>query len=283
VRDGRFLYVRSTRRVVESPHFVIRGVECTDDHACWSAPEMTSAAQVVLVRRGRFQLESHGQRITVDPTTGYLHPPRHETRFAHPAGGDVCTSITLPGDTLSAGIEAARSPTVRVDARLELAHRMLLRADADADFAAVEAVVDLLQLALRRQPDELPAPGRYDLAHRARDAILADEPGSASLIALAQLLETSPSHLSRTFRHHVGMTISRYRNRVRISRALHSIDEGGTDLARLAFTLGFSDQAHFTRVMYNELGRTPGRVRALLTSGAATSTSQPAGNTELTG
>jgi AraC-like DNA-binding protein len=63
------------------------------------------------------------------------------------------------------------------------------------------------------------------------------------------------------------MTISRYRNRVRISRALHRIDEGATDLARLAFTLGFSDQAHFTRVMDKELGRTPGRVRALLTSG----------------
>lgn len=249
---------------MESPHFVIRGVECADDHASWSAPEMTSATQIVLVQRGRFQLESRGRRVTVDPTTGYLQPPQHETRFAHPAGGDMCTSITLPDDTLTAGIEGARSPTVRVDARLELAHRMLLRIDADPDFAAVEAVMNLLRLALRRQPDEVPAPGSYDLADRARDAILADEPSSGSLVALAQLLETSPSHLSRTFRHHVGMTISRYRNRVRISRALHRIDEGGTDLAGLALTLGFSDQAHFTRVMCHELGHTPGRVRALL-------------------
>jgi AraC-like DNA-binding protein len=256
--------VLTTKRVVANPHFVMRVVECTDDHARWSPPEVASATQMVLVRRGRFQVDSRGRRVTVDPTTGYLRPPGHETRFAHPAGGDVCTSITLPGDALTAAVEAPRSLAVRVDARLELAHRTLLRTDADPAFAGVEALVDLLQLAVRRQPDETPPPGRHDLADRARDAILAGEPGSAGLIALARLLETSPSHLSRTFRHHVGMTVSRYRNRVRISRALQRIGEGETDLARLAFTLGFSDQAHFTRTMQSELGHPPGRVRAIL-------------------
>jgi AraC-like DNA-binding protein len=157
-----------------------------------------------------------------------------------------------------------------VDARLELAHRRLLRADADPAFAGVEAVVDLLRLALRRQPGETPAPGRHALADRARDAMLADEPGGTGLIALARQLETSPSHLSRTFRHHVGMTISRYRNRVRISRALQRIDEGETDLAGLAFALGFSDQAHLSRTMQRELGHTPGRVRALLATNVET-------------
>lgn len=250
---------------MESPHFEIRAVECADHHADWSPPETTSVAQVVLVQRGRFQVQSHGRRMTVDPTTGYLHPPGHETRFAHPVGGDLCTSITLPGDMLTRGIDAARTRTVRVDTRLELAHRMLVRNNADPDFAAAEAVVNLLQLALRCRPDETPAPGCYDLADRAREAILADEPSSANLVALADLLRTSPAHLSRTFRHHTGISISRYRNRVRISRALQHIDEGETDLAGLAFTLGFSDQAHFTRTMHNELGHSPGRVRTLLT------------------
>lgn len=177
-----FRHVQITRREVASPHFVIRAVECTDDHARWSAPETTSAAQLVLVRRGRFQLDSHGRRVTVDPTTGYLHPPGRETRFAHPAGGDLCTSITLPGDTLTAGFEATRSLAVRVDARLELAHRTLLRTEADQAFAGVEAVVGLLRLALRRQPGETPAPGRHALADRARDALLADEQGGTSLV-----------------------------------------------------------------------------------------------------
>lgn len=262
VGGGRLRGVRTTRTVVESRHFAIRAVACADHHAGWSAPETSSVGEIVLVRRGRFRVRSHGRRMTVDPTTGYLHPAGHETSFAHPAGGDVCTSITLPGEMLT--IDAARTATVRVDGRLELAHRMLLRTREDPDFAAAEAVVNLLRLVLRRQPDETPAPGRYDLADRARETILADEPSGASLVGLARLLRTSPAHLSRTFRHHTGISISRYRNRVRISRALQRIDDGETDLAGLAVTFGFSDQAHFTRTMRDELGRSPGQVRALL-------------------
>ncbi|WP_245687064.1 helix-turn-helix domain-containing protein [Streptacidiphilus griseoplanus] len=256
--------MRTARKVVESSGVEIRAVECSDEQSGWSPPEPVSAARIVLVRRGRFRLDCDGRRVTVEPAGGYLHRPGEVVRFAHPAGGDLCTSVTVAGGVLTDGLEAARSPSVRVDARLELAHRMLLRTGADPDFGAVEAVLELLRLALRSEPDDLPAPGRAELAHRAQELILDQESSGTGLVELARLLESSPSHLSRTFRHHVGMSLSRYRNRVRISRALLRIDQGETDLAALAAALGFSDQAHFTRVMHRELGRTPGRVRALL-------------------
>ncbi|UPK77192.1 AraC family transcriptional regulator [Nocardioidaceae bacterium SCSIO 66511] len=249
---------------MEGPHFAIRAVACDDHHVDWSPPETTPVAQVVMVQRGRFRVRSGGRRVTVDPTTGYLHAPGQETSFAHPAGGDVCTSISLPTDVLTSGIDAGRTAEVRVDARLELAHRVLLRGHSDPAFASAEGVVQLLQLALRRRPDESPAPGRHDLADRAREAILADDPSSAGLVELAGSLRTSPAHLSRTFRHHAGVSISRYRNRVRVSRALRRIDEGETDLAALAISLGFSDQAHLSRTMRRETGHPPGRVRAFL-------------------
>lgn len=257
--------MRTAKQLTESPHFVIKAVHCTDDHARWSAPETPAGVVVVLVRRGRFRLDSQGRHVTIEPTTGYLHRPGEELRFAHPAGGDVCTSITFLDDALTTGLEAARSPAVRVDARLELAHHLLLRPTEDPGFAAAEAVLDLLLLAVRDQPGDLPAPGREDLADRAREAILTDDPDSTSLVTLARLLDTSPSHLSHTFRHHMGMPLSRYRNRLRVSRALTLIAEGETHLAALAVTLGFSDQAHLTRVMRDELSHTPGQVRALLT------------------
>lgn len=256
--------MHKTRTVVDSPHFVVRSVECADHHVDWSPPEPATAVRFVLVRRGRFRLDSGGRRVMVDPTSGYLQPLGHEARFSHPAGGDVCTSITLCDDRLTAGIRATGTLAVPVDARLELAHRMLLRGDAEADFAAAEAVVGLLQLALRREPDDLPAPGAYDLADRARGAILAGEPDSTSLIGLARQLQTSPAHLSRTFRYHAGMSISRYRNRVRVSRAMQHLEDGASDLADLAITLGFSDQAHFTRVVRRELASTPSTVSTLL-------------------
>lgn len=226
-------------------------------------PEVTTSTEVVLVQRGRFRVQSQGRRMVVDPTCGYLQVPGHEDRFAHPAGGDVCTSITVPDRTLTEPLEVVPRP-LRVDARLELAHRMLLRSRDDPDFAAIESVLDLLRLAGRRDPAERPAPGRQELAELAREAILADDPACTRLVALAHRLDTSPSHLSRTFRHHAGMSISRYRNRVRVSRALQRLDDGATDLAHLAIALGFSDQAHFTRTLQRELGRTPRRVRELL-------------------
>jgi transcriptional regulator GlxA family with amidase domain len=76
----------------------------------------------------------------------------------------------------------------------------------------------------------------------------------------------SPSHLSRTFHGHVGMTISRYRNRVRVSRVLIRVEEGETDLAGLAAAVGFADQAHLSRTVRAEAGRTPSRLRRLFSA-----------------
>lgn len=59
------------------------------------------------------------------------------------------------------------------------------------------------------------------------------------------------------------MTLSRYRNRVRVSRVLARIEEGEDDLAGLAVELGFADQAHLTRAVRREVGHPPGRLREL--------------------
>jgi AraC-like DNA-binding protein len=262
--------MRTERVVVATSHFVVKEVRCSDDHTGWSQPEWSSLVQVVLVKRGRFRHESRAHALTADPTTGYLHSPGHEQRFSHPTGGDVCTSVTFTNDALTSEpwLQSAigqAAPEVRVDGRLELAHRSLLRSGADADLGAAEALLDLLALSLRSSAASVsPAPGRRELAERAREAIASGESASASLVGLAQLLETSPSHLSRTFRHHIGVTVSRYRNRVRVSKALDRLENGETDLAALGVSLGFSDQAHLSRVMRAELGRTPRRAAALM-------------------
>ena len=261
--------VLTSEAVAASPHYVISRVACADDHAGWSEPEVSNAVQIVLVRRGRFRLDAQGRKVTVDPTTGYLHGLGIEERFAHPAGGDLCTSITFNGEALTAepwlraAIETA-SPSIRVDARLELAHRLLLKRTATRSSGEVsEGLLELLTLAVRSEADErAPGPGRAELAERAREAIVAGERGD--LVGLAGVLGTTPSHLSRTFRHHVGMTVSRYRNRVRVSRALAAMEGGERDLAGLAAELGFSDQAHLSRVMRDELDSTPAVVRGLL-------------------
>lgn len=257
----------SFREVAAGPGYVVRSVVCAEDHPGWSDPEDAVDAQIVLVRRGRFRRAARGREFTVDPTVGYLHTPGVAERFAHPAGGDVCTSVVLTGDALTAGSwlhDAVHrgQQAVRVNARLELAHRILSRSGADPGYAGAEAVLNLLAQAVDAEPVEpWPRPG---LAERAREALAADEAAAADLVSLATLLGTSPWYLSRTFRRHTGTTITRYRNRLRVSRALERFESGATDLSALAADLGFSDQSHFARTVRRELGHTPGRLRALL-------------------
>lgn len=255
--------VHTMRTVVEAPHCTVRAVGCRADLTGWSDPEEATSTQLVLVLQGRFRIQIDGRRSTLDSTTGYIHRTGDEVSFAHPAGGDVCTSITIPSDFATTTIGEGASAAVRVDSRLELAHRLLLRSGDDPDYTATEAIIALLQLTLRHQPNESSPPGRYELADSAREAMLANEQQATSLIGLADLLQTTPAHLSRTFRHHIGMSLSRYRNRVRISRALECLSNGETDLADLAAMVGFSDQSHLTRTMHREIGSTPTRIRRL--------------------
>jgi AraC-like DNA-binding protein len=63
------------------------------------------------------------------------------------------------------------------------------------------------------------------------------------------------------------MSISHYRNRQRASRALDRIAQGDTNLAGLAYELGFSDHAHLTRTIRAYTGHTPTGCRSMLTTG----------------
>ncbi|MPZ81199.1 MAG: AraC family transcriptional regulator, partial [Actinophytocola sp.] len=136
------------------PGLSVWGVRCADDHTGWSAPEVREDYRLVLVRRGRFRRHT-GVAVDLEPAVGYLGAPGEEERFAHPAGGDECTSVTL-SPALGARLAGGSRPAVYVDARVELAHRRVLAAGADIDYALVEAMLGLLALATAGAP----APGR---------------------------------------------------------------------------------------------------------------------------
>lgn len=62
------------------------------------------------------------------------------------------------------------------------------------------------------------------------------------------------------------MPLTRYRNRLRVGRAMDLL-AGGASPAETAAELGFADQAHLTRTVRAHLGHTPGRLRRLLRDG----------------
>ncbi|MGV9928815.1 helix-turn-helix domain-containing protein [Nocardia rhamnosiphila] len=256
----------SAEPLAARPEFAVTAVTCRSDHTRWSEPETRDDHRLVLVRRGRFRRQSGGGSTDLDPTVGYLGAPGEEERFAHPAGGDICTTVTLAPELWESPVHTG---TVYVDARIELAHRRLLAAAGAGDigYALAEELLRLVALAAGQSG---PRPRQTDraLVAAARAAILDGAPEADGLPALAALLKVSPYRLSRVFSRHMGLSLTRYRNRVRVGRALDRLTDGDTGLADLAAHLGFADQAHLTRTVRAHLGHTPVALRRLLAAPA---------------
>ena len=242
------------RGLLASPSLSVSAVRCRGAPAHAPAEEVTTAA-VVLVRRGVFVRRVGGVTTTADTTTGYVQRPGEQQRIAHPAGGDVCTTLAVPPETAE---RVAHAGPVTVTPAADLAHRRLLaRSHAGR--------VDLADLAAEMLAALLPAPAaRHHGVDRARAALHTDP--ELSLDELAALAGWSPWHLSRTFHRVTGTTLRAYRLRLRVRRVLDAL-AGGDDpagLAELARQAGFADQAHMTRAVRREIDLAPAAVRRLL-------------------
>jgi len=154
-----------------------------------------------------------------------------------------------------------------------MAHRVLVaRARQGAErFELAERATALtggllLTLASDRAGAARPATGTRarQLAEQARQLLA--EHTNLGLGDLARAAGVSAYHLSRTFRRVTGLTLSHYRIRLRLRRAMERLAAGERDLAGLAADLGFADQAHLTRALRAETGTTPGALRTLLTA-----------------
>ena len=93
----------------------------------------------------------------------------------------------------------------------------------------------------------------------ARARLLSDP--EVGLDELATTARTSRYGLYRGFRQAFGMSPGQYRRQLRLERARQLIAKGG-QLADVAVTVGFTDQAHLTRWFVRHYGITPGSYRA---------------------
>jgi AraC-like DNA-binding protein len=255
--------------------FDVSAVRCAEACRGFDAPEETTGHALVFVRRGAFVRRTAGREVLLDSTVAYLAVPGEESQCAHPVGaGDACIVIGLSPDLAAvlAGGEPCSLPAVPMDAASEFAVRraasLARRADIDGELAE-QVVGTVAALVARGRPDGTgggsprrgPAAGER-LAGQAREFLLA-EPG-LGVIELARRVSCSPHYLSRVFGQVTGSSISGYRNRVRVSRALDRISGGERSLAGLAHELGFADHAHLTRTIRAVTGHTPTACRGLL-------------------
>jgi AraC-like DNA-binding protein len=114
-----------------------------------------------------------------------------------------------------------------------------------------------LYLEAEKQPPGTRLPPSVEQALR----LLRDE-GALTLSVLAKRCYQSPSHLSRLFHKHVGMTIADYRNQQRLTRFRRlCISNPDRSLLELALKAGFGSYAQFHRIFTKEFGISPQRYR----------------------
>lgn len=73
-----------------------------------------------------------------------------------------------------------------------------------------------------------------------------DQP--VSLNTLAEMLGVNPSHLSRTFKKALGMTLTDYINKLRIEEAKYLLDFSNNSVTEIASHVGYNDSNYFSKV-----------------------------------
>lgn len=163
--------------------------------------------------------------------------------------------VAMP--TLEYGWHEAGAP-----ARAMIDLLTMARSDTGNDRHAVEtAVSDLLAtVSAENGPDTSTAPSWItDLTAR----IDCHPETRVSVQALAEAHRLHPVSVARSFRRHVGCSITNYVRRRRVVRACRLMQSGDRNLAEIALLAGFSDQAHLTRTFRTELGLPPARFRRI--------------------
>ncbi|MEU7067772.1 AraC family transcriptional regulator [Streptomyces sp. NPDC046161] len=128
------------------------------------------------------------------------------------------------------------------------------RLAAARGWAARFDLVDAMLLArLGRGPE--PAP---EVEHAW--CLLSDSAGTVPIARLADEVGWSPSYLVRRFTEQVGLTPKTSARVLRFRRATQLLASGPVDLAEIAASCGFYDQAHLTREFRALAGLTPGRM-----------------------
>ncbi len=275
VAQPNYLHPLSEIEVEATPGVTILVHECTKPRGDWSPAQLLDFHGLVLVRRGGFRLRLEGHDEFIGPSMAFFEGLGAEYQIQHPNDdGDTTTMVKFSEEAAVRLTGDAQFPAhpLLTEGWIDFVHRRLiadLRRGIDS-FEAEEEVARLVGVLI-----EAAAPGRMtgrrpstETRHRrivnlAREAVAAD-PVNSSLGQVAMLAGHSIFHVSRIFRSHTGTSLSRYRNSVRTTVALQCIEDGERDLAGLATQLGFTDQAHMTRVIRAHVGLTPARIRRIL-------------------
>ncbi len=94
--------------------------------------------------------------------------------------------------------------------------------------------------------------------------IESDLSADQSLNKHAQLLNLTPSYLSKLFRKETGVTLTEYVNQKRIEHSIFLLNTTDLPIQTIGQYCGINDINYFTRLFKKQVGRTPSEYRKLL-------------------
>jgi AraC family transcriptional regulator len=249
-----------------SPQFVLSELHHARGRAL---PTHThQAAYFSLLVEGRYAETYDGQRHEYEPLTVWWHRPGvvHDDAVGQDGGRFFNVELTREGtDVLADAGPSRRDFHERGTRVVWLACRLLreLRGWQPCSALVAESLVlEMAGCALRR-PEQPASPPPVWLGRVMQR--LHDEPERRHhTAALAREAGVHPVYPASVFRRVHRQTIGEYQRVLRVHRAANLLRRSDVSLAEAAATLGFADQAHFTRIFGAVVGMTPGAFRRLL-------------------
>ncbi len=101
----------------------------------------------------------------------------------------------------------------------------------------------------------------HPAVHRAQDAIVADPARDWDLASIAAAAHTSVRHLTRLFRHELGVTAQGYLQHIRIAIARERLDTTALSIERVAEAAGFRSAHQMRRAWRGHQAGTPSQAR----------------------
>ncbi|MFJ2212015.1 helix-turn-helix domain-containing protein [Streptomyces sp. NPDC101062] len=234
------------------PFVIIAGSRIPRVPTEW-APHAHPLHELVWVRGGTLTSRVEDRIFTVSEGHGLWMPAGvvHEGRST--AGAEFHDAFFAPDRTpftFEGPMAVAMTPVLES----LLTHLSRTDLDAGARARAESVVFDVLQPLEHQFALHLPGDARIDAI---AEALLDDPADCRSLDEWARALGVSDRTITRAFRHATGLSFARWRQVLRVHRALTLLSEG-LDVQTVSETLGYAQPSTFIAAFRRVTGTTPG-------------------------
>lgn len=214
---------------------------------------------IVIHGTARFGVGSRCVEVGAGELLGF--PAGQDHVMLHGSAELVLLAVGTNAELLShgAGTRGSSMPPLHVRPRRHDFDALVRRAQSIAGCADEARAVELWEMAeaLASHSDSCRSSGGHShvLTRRALELVAGDVELSRG--ALARYARCHPTEMSRHFHRDVGVTLVRYRTRLRILTLIRQIDAGEHNLARAAQLAGFGSYSQCHRAFAQELGHAP--------------------------